>query len=204
MKLKNSTGRESKMTSKCSIKNRALPFRGDPTRAAYQKPVMGEGKYIHVIPSVYDPKPAPVPSRKPAPKRKAVKQSKARRRREVHHPPKYWTEERVKTLIELYGHGLTYADIALQMETTRDAVNSKINRLVVQKVLQPRKQEDQWEQEEVDRLVDLKKSGKTIAEISDILGKSKNSCYKAWGRWNAKQNSLRGVFVELDNSRKLD
>lgn len=192
------------MTSKCSIKNRALPFRGDPTRAAYQKPVMGEGKYIHVIPSVYDPKPAPIPSRKPAPKRKAVKQSKARRRREVHHPPKYWTEERVKTLIELYNQGLIYADIALQMETTRNAVNSKINRLVVQKVLQPRKQEDQWEQEEIDRLVDLKKSGKTIAEISDILGKDKNSCYKVWGRWNGKQNSMRGLFDKLDNSGKHD
>ena len=190
------------MKSKCSIKNRALPFRGDPTRAAYQKPVMSEGKYIHVIPSVYDPKPAPIPIRKPAPKPK--KPSKARHRREVHHPPKYWTEERVKTLIELYGHGLTYADIALQMETTRNAVNSKINMLVVQKVLQPRKQENQWEQEEVDRLVDLKKSGKTIAEISDILGKSKNSCDKAWRRWNGKQNSMRGLFVELDNSRKLD
>lgn len=192
------------MTSKCSIKNRALPYRGEPTRAAYQKPVMGEGKYIHVIPSVYNPRPAPIPSRKPAPKRKVVKQSKARRRREVNHPPKYLTEERVKTLIELYDQGLIYADIALQMETTRNAVNSKINRLVVQKVLQPRKQEDQWEQEEIDRLVDLKKSGKTIAEISDILGKDKNSCYKVWGRWNGKQNSMRGLFVELDNSRKLD
>lgn len=192
------------MTSKCSIKNRALPFRGEPTRAAYKKPVMGEGKYIHVIPSVYNPKPAPIPSRKPAPKRKAVKQSKARRRREVNHPPRYWTEERVKTLIELYGNGLTYADIALHMETSRNAVNSKINRLVVQKVLQPRKQEDQWEQEEIDRLVDLKKSGKTIAEISDILGKSKNFCYKVWRRCNAKQNSMRGLLGELDNSRKLD
>lgn len=183
---------------------RPLPYCGEPTRAVYKKPVMGEGKYIHVIPSVYDPKPAPIPSRKPAPKRKAVKQSKARRRREVNHPPRYWTEERVKTLIELYDQGLIYADIALHMETSRNAVNSKINRLVVQKVLQPRKQEDQWEQEEVDRLVDLKKSGKTIAEISDILGKSKNSCYKVWRRWNAKQNSMRGLFGELDNSRKLD
>lgn len=192
------------MKSRCLIKNKVLPYRGDPTRAAYQKPVMGEGKYIHVIPSVYNPRPAPIPSRKPAPKKKAVKASKARRRREVRHPPRYWTEERVKTLIELYDQGLIYADIALQMETTRNAVNSKINRLVVQKVLQPRKQEDQWEQEEVDRFVDLKKSGKTIAEISDILGKSKNSCYKVWGRWNAKQNSLRGLFGELDNSRKLD
>jgi DNA-binding CsgD family transcriptional regulator len=166
--------------------------------------VIGEGKYIHVIPSVYDPKPAPIPSRKPAPKRKVVKQSKARRRREVNHPPKYWTEERVKTLIDLYDQGLIYADIALHMETSRNAVNSKINRLVVQKVLQPRKQEDQWEQEEVDRLVDLKKSGKTIAEISDILGKSKNSCYKVWGRWNDKQDSFRGIFDKLDNSGKCD
>ncbi len=99
---------------------------------------------------------------------------------------------------------MIYADIALQMETTRNAVNSKINRLVVQKVLQPRKQEDQWEQQEIDRLVDLKKSGKTIAEISDILGKDKNSCYKVWGRWNGKQNSMRELFGELDNSRKLD
>lgn len=189
---------------KCSIKNKELPYRGEPTKAAYKKPVMGEGKYIHVIPSVYDPKPAPIPSRKPVPKRKVVKQSKARRRREVNHPPKYWTEERVKTLIDLYDQGLIYADIALQMETTREAVNSKINRLVTQKVLQPRKREDLWEQDEVDRLVELKKSGKTIGEISDILGKSKNSCYKAWGRWNDKQDSFRGLFDKLDNSGKHD
>lgn len=191
------------MTSKCSIKNRALPFRGDPTRAAYQKPVMGDGKYIHVIPSVYDPKPAPIPSRKPAPKRKVVK-SKARRRREVNHPPRYWTEERVKTLIDLYDQGLIYADIALHLETSRSAVNSEINRLVAKKVLHPRKREDLWEQYEVDRLVELKKSGKTIGEISDILGKSKNSCYKEWGRWNDKQDSFRGLFDKLDNSRKCD
>lgn len=192
------------MTSKCSIKNRVLPFRGDPTRAAYQKPVMSEGKYIHVIPSVYDPKPAPIPSRKPAPKRKVVKQSKARRRREVNHPPRYWTEERVKTLIELYDQGLIYADIALHLETSRSAVNSEINRLVAKKVLQPRKQGDRWEQEEVDRLVELKKSGKTIAEISDILGKSKKSCYAAWRLWNDKQDSFRGLFDKLDNSGKHD
>ena len=192
------------MTSKCSIKNRVLHFRGDPTRAAYQKPVMGEGKYIHVIPSVYDPKPAPIPSRKPAPKRKAVKQSKARRRREVNHPPKYWTEERVKTLIDLYDQGLIYADIALQMETTRDAVNSKINRLVREGVLAPRTPSDQWEQEDIDRLVEMKKKGKTIGEISDILGKNRRSCYAAWRRWNDKQDSMRWFFNELDNSGKHD
>lgn len=192
------------MTSKCSIKNRALPFRGDPTRAAYQKPVMGEGKYIHVIPSVYNPRSAPIPSRKPVPKPKPKKPSKARHRREVHHPPKYWTEERVKTLIELYGQGLTYADIALQMETTRDAVNSKINRLVNEKVLRPRTATDQWDQEDVDRLVELKKKGKTIGEISDILGRNKKSCYSAWRRWNDKQNSLRGFFNELADSREHD
>lgn len=192
------------MTSKCSIKNRALPFRGDPTRAAYQKPVMGEGKYIHVIPSVYNPRPAPIPSRKPAPKPKAKKPSKARRRREVNHPPKYWTEERVKTLIDLYDQGLIYADIALQMETTREAVNSKINRLVREGVLAPRTPSDQWEQEDIDRLVEMKKKGKTIGEISDILGKNRRSCYAAWRRWNDKQDSMRGFFNELDNSGRGD
>lgn len=197
----NNGERKSEAKLKCSIKDNALPYRGEPTRAAYKKPVMGEGKYIHVIPSVYNPRPAPVPSRKPAPKKKAVKASKARRRREVRQPPRYWTDERVKTLIELYDQGLIYADIAFQMETSRSAVNSEINRLISKKVIQPRKQGDRWEQEEVDRLVELKKSGKTIAEISDILGKSKKSCYSEWRLWNDKQASLRGVFRGMDDGR---
>ena len=201
MKLKNSTGEESKMTSKCSIKNRALPYRGDPTRAAYQKPVMGEGKYIHVIPSVYNPMPAPIPSRKPAPKPKSKKPSKAKPRRDVQHAPKYWTKERIKTLIELYEQGLIYEDIAAQMGTTRSAVNSKLSRLVRDGVITHRAPIDQLEQEDIDRLVEMKKKGMTIGEISDVLGKSKKSCYAAWRRWNDKQNCMLRLCRGMDDGR---
>ena len=44
---------------------RHLPDAPEPTKAAYKKPVIGEGKYIKVLPSVYKPKPAPIPKRQP-------------------------------------------------------------------------------------------------------------------------------------------
>ena len=48
---------------------RKLPDAPPPTKATYKRPVDINGKYITVLPSVYNPKPAPIPKAKPKPKK---------------------------------------------------------------------------------------------------------------------------------------
>ena len=56
---------------KASIKNTNLPYRGEPTKSVYKKPVVGDvSKYLRVeLPCQYNPRPAPIPKpRKPVKK----------------------------------------------------------------------------------------------------------------------------------------
>ena len=56
---------------KASIKNTNLPYRGEPTKAVYKKPVVGDvSKYLRVeLPCQYNPRPAPITKpRKPVKK----------------------------------------------------------------------------------------------------------------------------------------
>ena len=141
---------------KASIKNTNLPYRGEPTKAVYKKPVVGDvSKYLRVeLPCQYNPRPAPIPKLRK--KRKAVQPKSNDRKRAVHRKPSFWTEERVSLLIDLHSQGLIYADIAVRMGTTKCAITSEVNRLVEQGILEPRNCGNQWNQDDIDRLVELK------------------------------------------------
>lgn len=189
---------------KASIKNTNLPYRGEPTKAVYKKPVVGDvSKYLRVeLPCQYNPRPAPIPKLRK--KRKAVQPKSNDRKRAVHRKPSFWTEERVSLLIDLHSQGLIYADIAVRMGTTKCAITSEVNRLVEQGILEPRNCGNQWNQDDIDRLVELRNEGKTFGEIADVLGKKQKACWEAWRRWNDKQNCMRELLAGMDHSGKHD
>lgn len=180
---------------------RKLPDAPEPTRAVYKKPVMGEGKFITVLPSVYNPRPAPIPKRKPKPKPKipqkldreteklkdAVKASKKTKSR-------WWTEERIKTLMKLHREELTYTTIAKQMGTSKGAIASEVMRLVDRGLLESRVERDRWSDEDLEKLMDMRAEGKSFGEISDAVGRSAKLCAQKWRKQNEKQRDLRSLF----------
>lgn len=161
--------------------------------------VTGEGKYIKVLPSEYRPRPAPIPKlrkRKPRTEKEhveKVKEAVATAR------SLWWNEERVWKLIELHRQGLTYSRIADEMHTTKGAVSAQISRLIERGALESRTKDLEWTLEEMNRITDLRREGKTWAEIGDVFGKKATACQGAWRRWNDKQDSMRRIFRRMDD-----
>ena len=157
---------------------RHLPDAPAPTKAAYKKPVIGEGKYIKVLPSVYKPKPAPIPKRKPKPKKKPARGYK----REVHQPPRFWTAEREQELAELYQEGTTIDQIAIYFDKAQSAISKRIEGMIDRGVMKRRRPLNAWPQEDLDLMYEMRMQGKTFGEIADRLGRSYKSCAEQFRR----------------------
>ena len=151
---------------------RHLPDAPAPTKAAYKKPVIGEGKYIKVLPSVYKPKPAPIPKRKPKPKKKPARGYK----REVHQPPRFWTAEREQELAELYQEGTTIDQIAIYFDKAQSVISKRIEDMIDRGVMKRRRPLNAWPQEDLDLMYEMRMQGKTFGEIADRLGRSYKAC----------------------------
>ena len=120
---------------------------------------------------------AKLASEKKPKRRKAPKPPKDKRS-----SPRFWTDERIRVLINLHGQGVIYEDIAKQLGTTRGAVSSRVKRLIDEGVLEPRDDRDHWTQEDVDLLIELKSKGLSNGEISDRIGKSPKACAEQFRR----------------------
>ena len=156
-----------------------------PTKATYKKPVVGDmSRHLQVveIPSVYNPKPAPIP--KPGPKRKAdPKPPKTRGmgKREVHRKPKFWTEDKVEKVIEMYEAGKTLQEIGDVYGKPWQAIRSLITRLD-DKGLIKRRHWERYTEEDLERIRKLREAGKTYAEIGDVMGRSSSAIFNALKR----------------------
>lgn len=153
-----------------------------PTKAVYKKPVIGEGKYIKVLPSVYKPKPAPIP--KPRPKCKAAPKPKKTRgagKMEAHQNPMFWTEEKVERVIEMYENGATLQEIGNVYGKPWTSVRNLISRLS-DKGLIERHHAEHYTDEDIERMQELKGAGKTYAEIGDIMGRTPSAVFNALKR----------------------
>ena len=153
-----------------------------PTKATYKKPVVGDGKYIKGLPSEYCPKPAPIP--KTRPKLKAYPKPPKTRgmgKREVHREPKFWTEEKVERVIEMYENGATLQEIGNVYGKPWTAVRSLITRLS-DKGLIERHHAEHYTDEDIERIRELKAAGKTYAEIGDIMGRTPSAIFNALKR----------------------
>ena len=157
---------------------RHLPDAPAPTKAAYKKPVIGEGKYIKVLPSVYKPKPAPIPKRKPKPKKKPARGYK----REVHQPPRFWTAEREQELAELYQEGTTIDQIAIYFDKAQSVISKRIEDMIDRGVMKRRRPLNAWPQEDLDLMYEMRMQGKTFGEIADRLGRSYKACNEQFRR----------------------
>lgn len=174
---------------------RNLPDAPEPTRAAFHKnKIDGYGKFITVLPSEYHPRPAPIPKPRQKPKPKPTKEQVKVKQAAKAVKNRWWTEERIKVLIKLHREGVTYANIAKQMGTTKGAITSQVKRLTDRGILEPREDHDLWPQEDIDTLMDMRAEGKTFGEISDKLGRNYKQCNEMWRRQNAKRNSMRSLF----------
>ena len=159
---------------------RHLPDAPAPTKAAYKKPVIGEGKYIKVLPSVYKPKPAPIPKRtpKPKPKKKLTRGYK----REVHQQPRFWTAEREQELAELYQEGTTIDQIAIYFDKAQSVISRGIEDMIDRGVMKRRRPLNAWPQEDLDLMYEMRMQGKTFGEIADRLGRSYKACTEQFRR----------------------
>lgn len=156
-----------------------------PTKATYKKPVVGDTfKHMRVVevPSAYAPKPAPIP--KPRLKLKAdpkPQKSRGMGKREVHREPKFWTDEKVKKVIEMYENGATLQEIGNRYGKPWTSVRSLITRLA-DKGLINRRHWEHYTDEDIDRMRELKAAGKTYAEIGDIMGRTPSAIFNALKR----------------------
>ena len=153
-----------------------------PTKAVYKKPVIGEGKYIKVLPSVYKPKPAPIP--KPRPKLKAYPKppkSRGMGKREVHQKSRFWTDDKVQRVIEMYEAGATLQEIGNQFGKPGTSVRNLISRLS-DKGLIERHHAEHYTEEDIEKMRALKDAGKTYAEIGDIMGRTSSAIFNALKR----------------------
>lgn len=154
---------------KASIKNTNLPYRGEPTKAVYKKPVVRDvSKYLRVeLPCQYNPRPAPIPKpRKPV--KKAVP-PKPRKKR-----PSAWDDERnVKALIDAYNAGKKYDEISDLLGLSRSAVTKKAIELIADGKIIPRQRE--WSAREKKRLAEMYMAGATGKEMQEELGRARTS-----------------------------
>lgn len=154
---------------KCSIKSTALPYRGEPTKAAYKKPVVGDvSKYLRVVlPCEYNPRPAPIP--KPRKHVKKAKPPKLRKKR-----PSAWDDERkVKALIDAYNAGKKYDEISDLLGLSRSAVTKKAIELIADGKITPMQRE--WTAMEKKRLAEMYMAGATGKEMQEELGRARTS-----------------------------
>ena len=161
---------------------RHLPDAPAPTRAAYKKPVIGEGKYIKVLPSEYRPKPAPI--QKTGPKRKAYPKppkSRGMGKREVHQKSRFWTDDKIERVIEMYEAGATLQEIGNVYGKPWTSVRNLITRLS-DKGLIERHHAEHYTDEDIERMRELRGAGKTYAEIGDIMGRTPSAVFNALKR----------------------
>ena len=165
------------MSNSMKIKRR-LPDAPEPTRAAYKKPVIGEGKYIKVLPSVYKPKPAPIP--KPRPKQE--KKPKANPMANPYRKPRIWSNDMEARLIALYEEGKTYTEIAECLGKSKGTIGGMISMLASAGKIERRQPHGLWTEEDLRLMKQMREDGKSFGEISDKLGRSYKSCAEQYRR----------------------
>lgn len=169
---------------KASIKNTVLPYRGEPTRAAYKKPVVGDmSKYLRVqLPCEYNPRPAPIPAPRPKPKEKAKEKPRETKPRKRRKNASFWTPENEEKLIQMYKDGAMYDEMARVFDKSRGGISSRIQKLVDDGRLDHRMHIASWAPEEVEMLKKLRDEGMNFGEISDRLGRSAKACSEMYRR----------------------
>ena len=176
---------------KASIKNMALPEVPKLDRE-YKKrplPVTGTGKFITVLPCNYKPAPTyEIPPEDPERRkriveaqRKAMEAKKAKEQAETEKPKRkprqnrVWTPELIERFKTLYSQGLTYPQIAKEMDMKRTQINAEAYYLKEQGEIDARLPCRAWSDEEVEQLQKLRQQGLSVAKCAKALHRSTGS-----------------------------
>ena len=94
-----------------------------------------------------------------------------------------WDDDTVKQLIALHANtSLSYTEIGARIGVSKNAVTSKVKRLIDEGILKPRMEQAQWTDEDTEKLFRLRAQGKTWNEIGDMLGRNGQACMMAHRR----------------------
>lgn len=163
---------------------RRLPDAPEPTRAVYKKPVVvtyAPGMRVIEIPSVYHPKPAPMPAHQKKPKVKERKPKEPRQRKQRKNAG-FWTPEKEEKLIQMYKDGAMYDELAKVFDRSRGGISSRIEKLVNEGRLEHRPHISSWTESELKTLKELRDAGLNFGEISDRIGRSAKACSEMYRR----------------------
>ena len=164
---------------------RRLPDAPAPTKAAYKKPVLGTyapGMRVVEIPSVYEPKPAPIPKPKTVRKKRTVRK-KERKPRAV-----YWTAEKEERLIQMYKDGAMYEEMAKVFGKSRGGISARIQKLANQGRIEFRYNAREWTAEDLTIMKEMRAEGKSFGEIADRLGRGYKACSEQYRRTYGKDS----------------
>lgn len=148
------------------------------------KPVTGTGRFITVLPCNYKPAPTyEIPPETPERRQRIIEsQRKAREKREQAEKPKrkprqnrVWTPEKIERFKALYSQGLTYPQIAREMDMKLTQINAEAYYLKEQGEIDSRLPCNAWSDEEVERLHELRAKGLSIAKCAKALHRSTGS-----------------------------
>ena len=77
---------------------------------------------------------------------------------------------------------LSYTEIGARIGVSKNAVTSKVKRLIDEGILKPRMEQAPWTDEDTEKLFRLRAQGKTWNEIGDVLGRNGQACMMAHRR----------------------
>ena len=94
-----------------------------------------------------------------------------------------WDDDATKQLIALHADtNLSYTEIGARIGVSKNAVTSKVKRLIDEGILKPRMEQATWTDEDTEKLFRLRAQGKTWNEIGDVLGRNGQACMMAHRR----------------------
>ncbi|MBQ2299569.1 MAG: sigma-70 region 4 domain-containing protein [Bacteroidaceae bacterium] len=102
-------------------------------------------------------------------------------KREVHQKSRFWTDDKIERVIEMYEAGATLQEIGNVYGKPWTSVRNLISRLS-DKGLIERHHAEHYTDEDIERIRELKTAGKTYAEIGDIMGRTSNAVFNALKR----------------------
>ena len=160
---------------KASIKNTKLPYRGEPTKSVYKKPVVGDvSNYLRVeLPCQYNPRPAPIPKPKEKPKPiKSTRTYKTAYKTTYKQPRQEWTEDKIQQVIDMYKSGISFLEISEKMGCSEKMAYMVIYRARKDGKVDKIRNKLGWSTEQDETLIRMYNEGAVYVDIAQATGKS--------------------------------
>lgn len=167
---------------------RDLPEPKIMTKPAWKKPVIEYPKDAKIKEVPYKWKPEKPIKRKKQEKPKPITVNPRKKRLPVSAGGKHpWTKDELDMLVKLFNGGVSYKEICLQLQTHNEStIKDKVSQLRRKGLICGYRSEAGWTQEQDEILIKMKREGKKLREIAQVVGKSQQTCsrrYLQLERW---------------------